>query len=263
DWHAALVPIYLRQSQVDDVKSVLTLHNIAFQGIFPMSLAAELGIDPAYCVPEGMEHWGQLNFLKGGIRYADLITVVSNNYAREILTPQFGCGLEHMLQQRQGDLISIPNGIDTKLWNPAADHFLAGEGFDADRVERKARYKRELQQFFGLNSDPGTTLMAMGSRLTTQKMADVAVAAIPRALDAHPDLQVCVLGQCDKGLEHGLLELASRYPGRCGVHIGFDEPHAHLLHAGADVLLHGSRFEPFGLTPLYAMRYGSVPIGSR
>nr|WP_218953215.1 glycogen synthase GlgA [Parapusillimonas granuli] len=263
DWHAALVPIYLRQRRVEDVKSVLTLHNIAFQGVFPMSLAPRLGIEEAYCTSDGLEHWGQMNFLKGGIRYADLITVVSGNYAREILTPRFGCGLEHMLTQRRADLISIPNGIDTVLWNPRADQFLDGEGFDAECLENKQRYKKALQEFFGLAPVAGTTLMAMGSRLTTQKMADVAMAAIPRALDAHPDLQVCVMGQGEKGLEQGLLQVAERYPGRCGVHVGFDEPQAHLLHAGADVLLHGSRFEPFGLTPLYAMRYGSVPIGSR
>lgn len=263
DWHAALVPIYLRQRHVEDVKSVLTLHNIAFQGIFPMSLASQLGIEEAYCSSDGLEYWGQLNFLKGGIRYADLITVVSSNYAREILTPRFGCGLEQLLAQRRADLISIPNGIDTVLWNPQADEFLSGEGFSVECLEKKRRYKAALQKSFGLDVMPGSTLMAMGSRLTTQKMADVAMAAIPRALDAHADLQVCVMGQGEKGLEQGLLQVAERYPGRCSVHVGFDEPQAHLLHAGADVLLHGSRFEPFGLTPLYAMRYGSVPIGSR
>lgn len=263
DWHAALVPIYLRQRRVEDVKSVLTLHNIAFQGIFPMALAPQLGIDESYCTADGLEYWGQMNFLKGGIRYADLITVVSSNYAREILTPRFGCGLEQILAQRKADLISIPNGIDTALWNPQADEFLDGGGFSVECMEKKRYYKRALQASFGLDDVPNSTLMAMGSRLTTQKMADVAMAAIPLALDAYANLQVCVMGQGDKRLEQGLLDVASRYPGRCSVHVGFDEPQAHLLHAGADVLLHGSRFEPFGLTPLYAMRYGSVPIGSR
>jgi starch synthase len=263
DWHAALVPLLMHQLGVEDVKTVLTLHNVAFQGVFPMALAEKLGLAERYCNGAGMEFWGQLNFLKAGIRYADLVTVVSQNYAREILTPKFGCGLEGVLAERRGDLVSIPNGIDTALWNPQADEYLHGYGFSADNLANKAVCKRELQRSFGLAQTPGATVMAMGSRLTSQKMADVAVEAIPIALDKHPKLQACVIGQGDKKLERALVEVAQRYPGRCSVHIGFDEAQAHLLHAGADVLLHGSRFEPFGLTPLYSMRYGTVPVGSR
>lgn len=263
DWHTALIPLLMRQCGIDDVKTVLTLHNMAFQGVFPMALAKELGIEERYCSGEGIEFWGQLNFLKAGIRYADLITVVSSNYAREILTPAFGCGLDGVLKDRRRDLISIPNGIDTELWDPEFDCHLKGRAFSVDRLGNKAACKRELQKFFDLEEQPGATLMAMGSRLTTQKMVDVAVQAIPMALDAHPTLQVCVIGQGEKPLERALAGMAQRYPGRWGVHIGFDEAQAHLLHAGADVLLHGSRFEPFGLTPLYSMRYGTIPIGSR
>src|SRR5690606_25849061 len=127
----------------------------------------------------------------------------------------------------------------------------------------KALCKRDLQQSMGLKEDPHAVVMGMGSRLTTQKMADLAAEAIPASLDAHESLQVCVLGQGDHKLEAALLAVAQRYPGRCSVHIGFDEQRAHLLHAGADILLHGSRFEPFGLTPLYAMRYGTIPVASR
>lgn len=263
DWHAALAPLLMHQMQVTDVKTVLTLHNVAFQGVFPMSLAPELGIDARYCTGDGMEFWGQLNFLKAGIRYAGLITVVSHNYAREILTPKFGCGLEGVLTGRRHDLVPIPNGIDTKLWNPLHDPYLHGCGFGIDSLHNKALCKAKLQRGFGLHSDPKATLMAMGSRLTMQKMADLAAVAIPAALDAHPHLQVCVIGQGEHGLERALKEMAQRYPGRCSIHIGFDEERAHLLHAGADILLHGSRFEPFGLTPLYAMRYGTVPVASR
>ncbi|WP_158618399.1 glycogen synthase GlgA [Candidimonas sp. SYP-B2681] len=263
DWHAALTPLLMRQMQIKDVKTVLTLHNIAFQGVFPMSLADTLGIAPEYRTGEGMEFWGQLNFLKAGIRYADLITVVSSNYAREILTPKFGCGLEGVLAQRGSDLISIPNGIDTKLWNPQADGYLRGCNFSAAHLANKAVCKSQLQRTFGLHENPHTAVMAMGSRLTLQKMADLAASAIPSSLDAHQELQVCIIGQGDHRLEAALQEVAARYPGRCGVHIGFDEGQAHLLHAGADMLLHGSRFEPFGLTPLYSMRYGTVPIASR
>ncbi|MGB3290595.1 MAG: glycogen synthase GlgA [Burkholderiaceae bacterium] len=263
DWHAALAPLIVRQLGVEGVKTVLTLHNVAFQGIFPMALAGQLGIAERYCNDAGLEFWGQLNFLKAGIRCADLITVVSRNYAREILTPEFGCGLEGVLADRRGDLVPIPNGIDTALWNPEADEYLRGCRFGVGGMAGKATCKHELQQTFGLAPSPSATVLAMGSRLTSQKMADVAVEAIPLALDQHQDLQACIIGQGEKKLEKALAELAQRYPGRCSVHIGFDEAQAHLLHAGADILLHGSRFEPFGLTPLYSMRYGTVPIGSR
>jgi starch synthase len=263
DWHAALTPLFIKQLRVKDVKTVLTLHNVAFQGIFPMELAPQLGIEPSYCNGKGLEFWGRMNFLKAGICYADLITVVSRTYAREILTPRFGCGLEGVLADRRGDLISIPNGIDTALWNPQADPYIKGLGFSHERLAGKAVCKSRLQQLFGLTKAPQTTLMAMGSRLTTQKMADVAAQALPLALQAHPDLQVCVLGEGDKAIAQSLAALERQFPGRCGVHVHFDEAEAHLLHAGADVLLHGSRFEPFGLTPLYSMRYGTIPIGSR
>jgi len=263
DWHTALTPLLMRELQIEDVKTVLTLHNVAFQGLFPLSLAADLGIEPQYCNHQGIEYWGQLNFLKAGIRYADLVTVVSRNYAREILTPKFGCGLEGVLAARGGDIISIPNGIDTALWNPRADRYLRGCAYSAEHLGNKAACKSELQRAFGLNRDANAVLMAMGSRLTTQKMADVAAQAIPFALEAYPDLQACIIGQGEKRLETALRDMAGRYPGRCSVHIGFDEPLAHLLHAGADILLHGSRFEPFGLTPLYSMRYGTIPVASK
>jgi starch synthase len=263
DWHAALTPLLMHQKRIKDVKTVLTLHNVAFQGVFPMALADSLDIAHEYRTGDGMEFWGQLNFLKAGIRYADLITVVSSNYAREILTPKFGCGLEGVLAQRGSDLISIPNGIDTRLWDPEVDIYLRGCNFSAEHLSKKAACKSRLQHSFGLQQNPRATVMAMGSRLTLQKMADLAASAIPSSLDAHPDLQVCVIGQGDHRLEAALQDVAARYPGRCGVHIGFDEGQAHLLHAGADMLLHGSRFEPFGLTPLYSMRYGTVPIASK
>jgi len=263
DWHAALTPLYMKRSGVTDVKTLLTLHNLAFQGVFPLQDAQCLGLGPRDCTPEGAECWGRLNFLKAGIQHADRISVVSQNYAREILTPQFGCGLDGALAARGPDLISIPNGISDDCWNPQADPYLGSDCFDQTDVSNKQRCKYALQQRFGLHCDPATTVMAMGSRLTEQKMADVAVQAIPIALESHPGLQVCVIGRGKKQIEAELEMLARRYPGRLGVAIGYDEETAHRLHAGADVLLHASRFEPFGLTPLYAMRYGTIPIGSR
>ena len=263
DWHAALVPLYLRQQRTHTVKTLLTLHNIAFQGAFPLEQADRLGIEARFRGEDGAGLRGQLNFLKAGIRYADLMTVVSRNYAREILTPQFGCGLEDVLKARTGASIAIPNGIDVSVWDPQADEYLPGLGFHSRDMRNKAVCKRLLQSCFGLQPDEGATVLALGSRITGQKMADVAVRALPEALNSHPALQVCVIGRGEKALEEAFAALARQYPGRCAVQIGFQEPQAHLLHAGADILLHGSRFEPFGLTPLYAMRYGTIPIGSR
>jgi starch synthase len=263
DWHSSLVPLYLRQLHVEDVKTMLTLHNVAFQGVFPIVLAPALDIEERFCNENGVEFWRQLSFLKAGIEYADVISVVSRTYAREILTPKFGCGLEGVLAARSRDLVPIPNGIDVDVWNPRDDAYLPGRSFSPERMMNKAVCKHELQCKFGLKRNSKATVLGMGSRMTTQKMADVAAVALPAALDAHPLLQVCIIGRGDRTLEAALAELGRRYPGRCAVHIGFNEQLAHLLHAGSDMLLHGSRFEPFGLTPLYAMRYGTIPIGSK
>ncbi|MGY6272230.1 glycogen synthase GlgA [Achromobacter denitrificans] len=263
DWHAGLVPLLLRARGLRETRSIMTIHNLAFQGRFPLACAAELGIPERYRTDDGACAWGQLNFLKAGIRYADRVTTVSHTYAREIMTPAFGCGLDDLLRQRCGDLLPIPNGIDNLLWNPARDRHLGSLRFSVRDLSNKARCKAALQREFGLAVDADATLMAMGSRLTEQKMADVAVQALPAALERHPGLQVAILGRGEHPLEDALRALAQRYPGRCAAHIGYDEAAAHRLHAGADILLHASRFEPFGLTPLYAMRYGALPIGSR
>ncbi|WP_397473664.1 glycogen synthase GlgA [Pusillimonas sp.] len=263
DWHAALAPLVLRQLGASHVQSVLTLHNVAFQGSFDANALEQAGIDPALHESGGLLYGGRVNYLHSGIVCADKITVVSQNYAREILTPQFGCGLDASLGSRGADLLAIPNGIDVSVWNPVSDPYLRGCHFHAGDLSNKVECKRRLQAKFGLQESPDSVLLAMGSRLTGQKMADIAADALPRALDAHPDLQVCVIGCGEKHIEARLRRLGEHYQGRCAVHIGYSEDLAHLLHAGADILLHGSRFEPFGLTPLYAMRYGTIPIGSQ
>lgn len=263
DWHAGLVPLLLRAARLHDVKSVMTIHNLAFQGLFPMECADSFGIPDWARADDGAQAWGRLNFLKAGIRYADRVTTVSHTYAREIMTPAFGCGLDDLLRRRAGDLLPIPNGIDNVLWNPARDPYLRSHRYSVRDLANKVHCKAALQREFGLHPDAGATLMGMGNRLTEQKMVDVAVQALPEALDRHPALQVAILGQGDHRLEQALQAIAHRYPGRCATHIGYDEGIAHRLHAGSDILLHASRFEPFGLTPLYAMRYGSLPIGSR
>jgi starch synthase len=263
DWHAALTPMLMHQAGITDVKSVVTIHNLAFQGVYPMDRAHDLGIEAAYLTADGAEFWGQINFMKAGLQFADRITVVSNTYSREILTPKFGCGLEGVLLSRVDDVIAVPNGIDPEIWNPQHDSHLPHRRFSEAHMANKVACKRDLQAAFGLEQDPEALLIVMGSRLTTQKMADLAAEALPRSLEKFPKLQAIVMGKGDRGLENALRASAERFPGRFGIHIGFDEKVAHLLHAGGDVLLHGSRFEPFGLTPIYAMRYGTLPIGSK
>lgn len=261
DWHTGLIPLLLKAAGISRIKSVLTIHNLAFQGLFPLERGPALGVPPAWLGDDGAGCWGKLSFMKAGLRYADRITTVSHTYAREILTPEHGMGLDALLNERRQDLSAIPNGIDTNTWNPALDILLPFH-YSAHDLSGKQACKRELQHRMGLEADPDATVLVHGSRLTTQKMGDIVVEALPRLLDAHPTLQVAVLGCGEADIESGLRRLAARYPGRAAVQIGYAEERAHLLHAGGDILLHGSRFEPFGLTPLYAMTYGTVPVCS-
>ncbi len=263
DWHAALVPLLLRQAGVRNVRTVLTIHNMAFQGTYDMSLARALKIEDRFLNADGLEFWGKINFMKAGLQFADRISAVSRTYTREILTPEFGYGLEGVLQARRDCLLATPNGIDDTVWNPQHASIPEDRRYGPADISNKAHCKADLQAEFGLAQDPSATIIAMGSRLTTQKMADLAVQAIPLALQAHPDLQVAAIGQGDKSIERALVQAAEGFAGRFTARIGFDEKTAHMLHAGADILLHGSRFEPFGLTPIYAMRYGTLPIGSK
>lgn len=259
DWHAGLVPLFVKRARAP-VKTVFTVHNLAFQGNFPMHVPPQIGV-PADAA-QAAEFWGQFSFLKAGLLWADRISTVSHAYAREILTEAAGCGMEDLLHARQQDLFAILNGIDNEVWNPSKDVFLPHPFFAAD-LSGKHAAKRALQQCFGLPEDAKAPLLALGSRLTHQKMADVALQALPQLLESNPRLQVAVLGCGEHRYEAGMAELAARYPRRMAAKIGYTEAHAHLLHAGADILLHGSRFEPCGLTPLYAMRYGTVPVASR
>jgi len=261
DWHAGLTPLLMRERAVK-VPSVQTIHNLAFQGVFPMEHADELGIPATARGADGVEFWGQVSYLKAGICFADYVTTVSHSYAREILTPRYGHGLDGLLVSRRDRLSAIPNGIDEQAWNPASDPSLP-KTYSATKRQGKAVCKRSLQTAFGLAIDARAPLLVHGSRLTSQKMADVALDALAVLLSENAQLQVAVLGCGEAAIEQGMRALAARYPGRVGVHIGYEEDLAHLLHAGGDMLLHGSRFEPFGLTPVYAMRYGTVPIASR
>jgi starch synthase len=263
DWHAGLIPGLLKQAGLNQIGSVLTIHNLAFQGNYPMAMREKLGIPEAMCGPDGMAYWGKLSYLKAGICYADRISTVSKTYAKEILTERFGSGMHGALNLRSADIRAIPNGIDTNVWNPALDP-LTARSFSLNDMRGKGACKRDLQRLFHLLPiDPFAPVLGIGSRISHQKMTDVVLHAMPHILEHQKRLQVVVVGCGDHAYEQGFRDLATAYPGRVGVHIGYNERHAHALHAGADMLLHGTRFEPFGLTPLYAMRYGTIPIGSR
>lgn len=262
DWHAGLVPLLLKTRGIVNVGSALTIHNLAFQGNVDIGLAATLGVPGDMLDADGVEFWGRLSFMKAGILCADRITAVSHTYAAEILTPRFGHGMDGLLDSRRDALLAIPNGVDTEVWNPARDTLTARHFSSAD-MAGKAACKRNLQKQFGLPVEPFAPLVALGSRMTCQNMADVALDALPRLLERHQQMQVVVLGRGDHGYESRFRQLAADHPARVAAHVGCDERLVHMLHAGADILLHGARFEPFGLTPTYAMLYGTIPVASR
>lgn len=262
DWHTGLVPLLIQLGGAQRPHTVFTVHNAAFQGNVSLDWAPRLGIPPQLVNPEGVEFYGHLSLLKAGIRYADKVTTVSPTYAREICTPQFGFGLEGLFQARRADLLGIMNGIDAQLWNPSTDPVLTQRYSRADIVGKQS-CKVALQRELGLHENPSSPLAVCVSRLTHQKMADVLLEHLPDMMRRHPRLQFALHGRGERRLEQGFERLAQQYPGRASVRIGYSEIYAHHLHAGADILLHGSRFEPCGLTQMYAMRYGTIPVVSR
>ncbi|HLS87856.1 MAG TPA: glycogen synthase GlgA [Burkholderiales bacterium] len=256
DWPAGLAPAYLRLAAGARAASVFTIHNLAFQGLFDASMRARLALPEESFAPEGLEFHGRLSFMKGGIVYADAITTVSPTYAREIQQPEQGCGLDGLLRDRRAALTGILNGIDTTAWNPLADRHLA-RNYDAASLERKAANKAALQRRLGLTPDPEVPLLGQVARLTHQKGADLVVEAGERLAALG---QLAILGAGERRHEAALRALAARHAGRVAVHIGFDEPLAHLIEAGADLFLMPSRFEPCGLNQLYSQRYGTPPV---
>ena len=252
DWPSALVPAYSR-----DVPSVLTIHNLAFQGNFDPAVIARLELPADIFSIERAEFYGRLSFLKAGITGCDLVTTVSPTYAREIQTEAFGCGMDGILRVRSGDLSGILNGIDTAVWNPATDAFLESP-YDATKLEKKALNKAALQRRLNLDVKGDAPLLGMVSRMTEQKGVDFVAAAIDE-LVALP-AQVAILGSGHRDYEAALAAAAARHPGRVAVAIGFNEPLAHLIEAGADIFLMPSRFEPCGLNQMYSQRYGTPPV---
>jgi starch synthase len=257
DWHTGLVPALLALQGDRRPATVFTIHNLAFQGNFPLEAARELGLPEALLVPDGAEFYGQFSCLKAGIRYADRLTTVSPTYAREILTPEFGAGMDGLLRARAGDLVGILNGIDNALWNPADDPALPAR-YDAEDLGGKRAAKDAVRQELGLDPAAEGPLVVGVNRLTRQKMADVVLQALPALLDQ--GAQVALHGEGDPELEAAFLAAAAGRAAHCAVRIGYSEAMAHRLNAAADIALTPSRFEPCGLTTMYAMRYGALPL---
>lgn len=256
DWQTGLAPAYLHFT-AGAVPSVITLHNLAFQGNFPAQTVQELGL-PASCFDiNGLEFFGQLSFLKAGLFYADHITTVSPNYAREIQQEALGFGLQGLLSTRSNDLTGILNGIDINEWNSATDPYLTNN-YSAARMFGKALNKRALQSRMGLNLEPELPLLGVVSRFTHQKGLDVLLEAVPQLMEL--PVQLVMLGSGEAVLQDSARELAQRYPGKIAVRTGFDEALSHQIEAGADMFVMPSRFEPCGLNQMYSQRYGTPPI---
>ena len=263
EWQSALAPAFLRATaslypELARTRTVLTLHNLAYQGRFPADQWHLLNLDARYFVPEFLEFYGEINYLKAGIVFADALTTVSPSYAAEIETPAFGEGLDGVLRRRHAALHGILNGIDDRLWDPATDAHLPYH-YGAGDLAGKARCKTALQAEMGLTRDGDAPLLGVVSRLAEQKGFDLLAAILPRLLDSS-NVQLAVLGSGEQRYERWLGELAAGFPARVAARIGFDEGLAHRIEAGADLLLMPSRFEPCGLNQLYSLRYGTVPV---
>ena len=257
DWHAGLAPAYLHFAGAAKARSVFTIHNIGYQGIFARDTLDDLALPLRAFAMDGVEYHGKISFLKAGIQYADALTTVSPNHAREIQGEQLGFGLGGLLRQRAAALTGILNGYDTARWNPATDMHLARR-YDSTTLEMKAANKSALQRRVGLPVADDMPLLGVVSRLTPQKGLDLllAVAREVRELPA----QLVVLGSGDKTLEGEFAALAHDHPDHCAAVVGFDEALAHLIEAGADIFVMPSRYEPCGLNQMYSLRYGTPPV---
>ncbi|MDI6740724.1 MAG: glycogen synthase GlgA, partial [Candidatus Edwardsbacteria bacterium] len=257
DWQTGLAPVYLKQDEhFAQTRSVFTVHNLAYQGIFGKEILAALGLPNALFHLDGLEYYGQINFLKGGLFFADRITTVSPSYAKQILTPGYGCGLDGALRAREDRLSGILNGVDYAEWDPSRDQYLAR--FDRSRLHLKEGAKRILCQRLGLEYRNRRALVGIVSRLAMQKGWDIISEALPRLLQMELDL--AILGAGDQAYHDLLHDLQKRHPRRIGLKLGFDNELAHLIYGGADLFLMPSQYEPCGLGQMIALRYGAIPV---
>ncbi len=261
DWQSALSIVFLKTQpeyypELKDTKTVLTIHNMGYQGIFWNLDWPLLNLDGRYFAPPYLEFFGKINFLKGGMIFADMLTTVSPTYAEEIKGEQ-GYGLEGVLRQRASDLVGILNGVDYNIWNPEIDPHIACN-YSLEDPSGKRKCKEDLQRIFGLPIREDVPLIGMITRLTAQKGIDLLQQASPRLFKR--DLQMVILGSGEKHYHSFIEALPAQYPGKAGVKLSFDEVLAHKIEAGADMFLMPSRYEPSGLNQLYSLKYGTIPV---
>ena len=262
DWHTGLVPAYLRflpglDSRISTANSVFTIHNLAYQGWFPAWAFGLTGLPWFLFQPTGVESLGFVNFMKAGLAYADQLSTVSPSYAEEICTPEFGFGLDGVLQQRRNALTGILNGADYQIWNPETDSSLSAH-YSALDLSGKEACKIALLKEYGLPEDLSVPLVGVVSRLVDQKGVDLILSALEQLLAMN--VRLVILGSGEPRYEQQFTAFAQRYPERLGVRFAFDEPLSHKIQAGCDCFLMPSRYEPCGLTQLYSLRYGTIPI---
>jgi starch synthase len=262
DWQTALAIVFLRAQperypELGAAKSVLTVHNLGFQGIFPSSQWPLLNLNWSFFTPQFLEFYGSINFLKGGLIFADKITTVSPSYAEEIMGREQGFGLEGVLHDRRADLVGILNGVDYKQWNPESDPFIV-KHYSAKHLTAKQNCKKSLQRKFGLPESSKAPLLGMVTRLTAQKGLDLLEQIFEPLMER--DLQWVVLGSGEARYEEFLAGAAARHPTKFAVHTGYDEALAHQIEAGADIFLMPSHYEPCGLNQMFSLKYGTIPI---
>jgi starch synthase len=262
DWTTGLIPAHLNTREIDHplgrAATVLTIHNLQFQGIFHSDVLPFSGLPMSLFKADGLECYGRVNYMKGGIYHSQKVTTVSPTYAQEIQSPEFGFGLQNTLRFKASDLIGVVNGVDLSEWNPQTDPHIP-EPFSIKDLKGKAAAKKKLQEAFGLEQTADKPLYVLVSRMFSQKGLDVLLHTVPKVFE-NMQLQFAIIGSGDHQLEQGFSALTARYPGKFGSYIGYNNPLAHLTYAGGDFLLMPSRFEPCGLSQMYAMTYGTLPV---
>lgn len=262
EWQTCLAALALKRgyesTQLGQAKTLLTIHNLAYQGIFPSWAVEELGLPWELFSPDGFEFWGQMSFLKTGLVFADALSTVSRRYAQEIQTAEYGFGLDGILRKRSNVLRGILNGIDSKLWNPAEDTFLPAR-YSKEDLSGKEACSQALLKRFELSSAPKRPpIFGMVGRMVEQKGIDLVLGAIPKLVEA--GARMVIVGTGEQRYEQAFRELAGRFPKQVGVFIGFDENLSHNVEAGSDFFMMPSKFEPCGLNQLYSLRYGAIPV---
>jgi len=262
DWQTALVPFYLKFRFKDDeffrgIKTLYTIHNMAYQGIFNKNIMKKIGIPDRFFNMNDLEFYGDLSFMKSGILYSDAVSTVSHRYAEEIMTPEFGCGLDGLLRAKKHMLYGIPNGADYSIWNPATDRFIK-ENYDADSIEKKEECKKDLLRYTRLAVRPDAPLIGCVTRLAEQKGMDLLAGIMDRVVKLGAG--VVILGSGDQRYNEMFQDLVRKYPGSLYLCNDFNDPLAHKIEAGCDMFVMSSRYEPCGLNQMYSIKYGTVPI---